>query len=123
MPKKNNSTNSGNSSNENKKKKIIPSFAYTAPSNNNSISFISNKPKTKLEISNSQNEAMSFIQKKNDKKDNFQIGHPNQQLTFICNGHVNNNNNLQECNNQNFMYGQDAATGAQIYQQDYYRRF
>ena len=66
---------------------------------------------------------MSFIQNKNGKNDNFQIGHPNEQMTFICIGHVDNNNNLEECNNQNFMYGQDAATGAQIYQQDFYRRY
>ena len=71
-----------------------------------------------MEISQNHGESMSFIQNKTDKKDNFQIGHPNQQMNFISNRRSNLSNNLAPSNNQNIMYGQDAPTGAQTKQKN-----
>ena len=41
-------------------------------------------------------------------------------MTFICDG---KNKDLKQCNNQNFMYHRDFATGAQVLEENNYERY
>jgi hypothetical protein len=85
----------------------------------NIISYQANKPVKKLEISSNHNISMCFIQ--NGKKDGknkekkfkeFKMDHPHEEMKYIA-----KKENHFSQSNENFMYGQDLATGAY---QEYY---
>ena len=99
---------------ETKKKNFVPSFAQSKPINNNSLCFISEHKKPKFEICGAHSTSLEFIQNNNAKKDNYEIGHPTEQMSFISDGKK--GNNLKLCSDQNFMYGKDYATGARFIQ-------
>ena len=92
----------------------MPSFTKTQPINNNSLCFISNNKKPKFEISGNHSTSLEFIQNKNEKKEQFEIEHPTEEMNYISDGKKSNNFKL--CNDQNFMYGRDFATGARFFE-------
>ena len=109
-------------SNEFQKQKVSHSFSQTKPSNSNNITFISNYTKPKFEICGNENNSICYIQnQKKQPQKKFEVGNSHQEMTFICEGKK--NSNLTLCNDQNFMYSKDYATGAHIFEQNNRQKF
>lgn len=111
-----------NTNNEFQKQKVSHSFSQTKPSNSNNITFISNYIKPKFEICGNENNSICYIQnKKKEPQKKFEVGDSHQEMTFIC--EAKKNSNLTLCNDQNFMYSKDYATGAHIFEQNNRQKF